>query len=757
MAQPSPIHSWNLIGPWVVSAVKSGASLPIRSVMNASSKTPTIPPSFWRGREWPAGPLSAITTLHEDRVRRRRTRRALLRHPHEAARPRATRSRSTSATGPTTPSAGAWCSPTRRCGNFAEADPESHAAIERSFARWTRHRHLRSAAATSAPPATASAACPGSGCWPSCRSGPPPSGVAAPPSRREVRPRALPEADLVVAADGVNSRVRDHLRGPVPADASTGAAAGSPGSAPTSASRPSPSSSRRARTGSSRCTPIPSTRGTRTFIVECHERGLAARPGSTRPTRRTRSPTLRGSSRPSCGGHRLLANRSIWRAFPTVRNERWHHGNVVLLGDAAHTAHFSIGSGTKLAMEDAIALRDAFRAQAPPDVPSVLAAYEEERKAEVGRLQPAAQTSLEWFENAARYRDLDPLTVRLQPADPQQAHHLRQPGASAIPTLVAAAAEVFARTATGAAASASAGPVAPRRRFTPFRLRGLALANRIVVSPMCQYSAEDGTPERLAPGAPGQPRPGRRRPGLHRDDRRLAEGRITPGCAGMYGPSTSRAWKRIVDFVHRHSPPRSACSSPTPAARARARAPGKADEPLPEGGWELLAPSALPFAPGWPVPRAMDRADMDRVRDGLRPGHPDGRGGRLRPARAAHGPRLPAGDLPLAAHQPARRRVRRDARGPPALSRSRCFDAVRAAWPAAKPISVRISATDWAAGRHRPAPTASRSRARCTRAGLRHRRRLGGRHRPRPAAGLRAHVPGAVHRGDPAGRRASPP
>ena len=180
-------------------------------------------------------------------------------------------------------------------------------------------------------------------------------------------------------------------------------------------------------------------------------------------------------------GHRLLANRSIWRRFPTVRNARWHAGNVVLLGDAAHTAHFSVGSGTKLAMEDAIALAAAL--QAERSVPDALAAYEAERRPQVESLQRAAQASLEWFESVERYHDTEPLqfAFNLLTRSLRITHeNLRVRD----PALVEKVDRWFAEGASRQSGCSVPVDPPPPPMFTPYRLRELVLPNRIVVSSM---------------------------------------------------------------------------------------------------------------------------------------------------------------------------------------------------------------------------------------------------------------------------------
>jgi anthraniloyl-CoA monooxygenase len=409
-------------------------------------------------------------------------------------------------------------------------------------------------------------------------------------------------------------------------------------------------------------------------------------------------------------GHRLLQNRSLWRAFPTVRNARWHCGNVVLLGDAAHTAHFSIGSGTKLAMEDAIALRRALVTHR--DVAVALRAYEEERRPQVESVQRAAQVSLEWFEQAERYhRGLEPLqfACSLLTRSLRVTHdNLRRRD----PKFVDAVDRWFAERAADQARvpPARAGAVPPPM-FTPFRLRELVLSNRVVVSPMCQYSAEDGTPgpwhlvnlgSRAVGGA-----------GLVVAEMTdvSREGRISPGCTGMYKPEHVEAWKAIVDFVHAHSPARIALQLAHAGRKGSTRRLWEGmDEPLPEGNWPLVSASPLPYLPHGQVPRAMSRADMDQVRAQF--------AGAARMAEAAgfdmleihmaHGYLLASFLSPLT-------NVRTDGYGGGLANRLRfpleVLDAVRAAWPAERPISVKISAADWAPGGLEPGEAVAIARA----------------------------------------------
>src|SRR4051794_17096428 len=382
-------------------------------------------------------------------------------------------------------------------------------------------------------------------------------------------------------------------------------------------------------------------------------------------------------------GHRLIGNRSLWIDFVTVRNTTWRHENIVLLGDAAHTAHFSIGSGTKLAMEDAIALAWAFR-ESPDDVRRALGAYEAERKPIVESTQRAAQGSLEWFEGIERYMGQEPrifafnLLTRSRRITYTELQ-LRDPG------FVASVDEQFA-------------PGRPPM-FTPFRLRGLELDNRVVVSPMDMYSAVDGTPGDFhlvhlgARGIGGA--------GLVMTEMICvsADGRITPGCGGLYRDEHTAAWKRIVDFVHGHGHAKIGCQLGHSGRKGSTKLMWEAeDQPLDEGNWPLIAPSALPYVEGVnQVPREMTRADMDAVRDDFVAAtkRADAAGFDLLEVHMAHGYLLSSFLSPLT-------NVREDEYGGSLENRARyplqVFAACRAVWPEHKPMSVRISAHDWSDG-----------------------------------------------------------
>jgi anthraniloyl-CoA monooxygenase len=393
-------------------------------------------------------------------------------------------------------------------------------------------------------------------------------------------------------------------------------------------------------------------------------------------------------------GHKLLGNRAIWRNFPTIRNARWSFDNVAIIGDAAHTAHFSVGSGTKLAMEDAIGLADAID-RTPTDLPAALAAYESERRVEVERLQRAAQSSLAWFEEAERYfGTLEPLqfAASLLTRSLRITHeNLRVRD----PDFVRRIDRWFAaKSANRSGVNVPAEPPPPPM-FTPFRLRDMVVTNRVVVSPMCQYSAEDGMPDdwhlvHLGSRAVGGA-------GLIMTEMTdvSREGRISPGCAGLYKREHVQAWKRIVDFVHRASGARIGIQLAHAGRKASTRLSWEGDsEPLVDGNWPIIAPSPLPYFAHSQVPKAMDRADMDKVRDDFVRAAKlaEEAGFDIVELHFAHGYLLATFLSPLTNR-------REDEYGGSLANRLRypleVFDAVRAVWPQQKPISVRISATDW--------------------------------------------------------------
>jgi anthraniloyl-CoA monooxygenase len=370
---------------------------------------------------------------------------------------------------------------------------------------------------------------------------------------------------------------------------------------------------------------------------------------------------------------------------------------MVLLGDAAHTAHFSVGSGTKLAMEDAITLSRALARHR--EIPAALAAYEAERRPEVESLQRAAQVSLEWFETTERYHRLEPVqfAMSLLTRSLRVTHEnlkVRDP------RFVATVDRWFAEKAlqqSGSPLPASAARIPPPM-FTPFRLRELTLSNRIVVSPMCQYSAEDGTPNDWHLVHLGSRAAGGAALIVAEMTDVSREGRISPGCTGMYKPEHVDAWRRIVEFVHQHTDARIALQLAHAGRKGSTRRMWEGiDEPLPQGNWPLLSASALPYFPHSQVPGEMTREDMDLVRDQFVQSArmAEEAGFDMLELHMAHGYLLASFISPLT-------NLRTDAYGGLLELRLRypleIFDAVRAVWPTAKPISVKISASDWAPG-----------------------------------------------------------
>ncbi|HSJ15851.1 MAG TPA: bifunctional salicylyl-CoA 5-hydroxylase/oxidoreductase, partial [Longimicrobiales bacterium] len=440
-------------------------------------------------------------------------------------------------------------------------------------------------------------------------------------------------------------------------------------------------------------------------------------------------------------GHRLMSNATHrvaepWSRFLLVRNAHWYHENVVLIGDAAHTAHFSIGSGTKLALEDAISLARALSGGAP--LATALAAYQDERMTEALRLQNAARNSMEWFENVRRYIRLEPeqfaysLLTRSQRVSHENlrlrdrgylegierwwqsradaAAGRAEAGAGAAtpggrPAPAADAAAVLSDPAPGPADA----PVPPL--FTPFRLRSLVLPNRVVVAPMDMYSAVDGVPNDFHLMHLGARSLGGAALVVTEMTCVSAEGRISLGCTGLYTDEHTAAWRRIVGFVHAHSPARICLQLGHSGRKGSTKLMWEGmDEPLEDGNWPVLGPSALPYAPGNAVPRAMDRSDMARVRDEFVAATRRGidAGFDMLELHCAHGYLLSSFLTPVSNR-------RTDAYGGALENRLRypleVFRAMRAVWPEPLPMSVRISATDWVEHGITPAESVAIARA----------------------------------------------
>ncbi|MFF1546518.1 bifunctional salicylyl-CoA 5-hydroxylase/oxidoreductase [Streptomyces sp. NPDC058291] len=384
------------------------------------------------------------------------------------------------------------------------------------------------------------------------------------------------------------------------------------------------------------------------------------------------------------GGRPLRSNDSAWTTFRTVVNERWSHRNLVLLGDAAHTAHFSIGSGTKLAVEDALTLAACLDEH--PDPAAASTAYEAERKPVVASAQRAARASLEWFENIGLHLDQPPrrFAFNLLTRSRRVTHDNLRLRDSRF---------------TDAVEREFGCPPGTPPMFTPFRLRGLTLRNRVVVSPMDMYSAVDGVPgdfhlvhlgARALGGA-----------GLLMTEMVCVspQGRITPGCTGLYTGRQAEAWRRITDFVHQRAPGTAVGVQLGHSGRKGSTLPmwQGMDEPLPDGNWPLVAASPLPYKPGGQTPRELSRARLTDLREQFTAATRRAArcGFDLLELHCAHGYLLSGFLSPLANR-------RTDAYGGSLAERLRfpleVFDAVREAWPAERPMTVRISATDWSPG-----------------------------------------------------------
>lgn len=431
---------------------------------------------------------------------------------------------------------------------------------------------------------------------------------------------------------------------------------------------------------------------TATFIVECQQ-DTWERCGFEDMSKEDIVETCRKIFARHLGGHDLISNAghlrgsAVWMNFPRVICEQWHHENIVLMGDAAATAHFSIGSGTRLAFESAITLADYLHSE--PSMEAAFERYQDERRVEVLRLQSAARNSLEWFEQVERYLGLDPVQFNYSLLTRSQRishENLRLRDAAWLES-----AERWFQTQAGAPADA---PVrAPM--FAPFRLRDMALKNRIVVSPMAQYKAVDGTPtdwhfvhyaERAKGGA-----------GLVYTEMTCVspEGRITPGCPGLYAPEHEAAWKRLVDFVHTETDAKICCQIGHSGRKGSTNIGWEGmDKPLALGNWDLVSASAIPWSKDNAVPRAATQADLDAIKAQFVAAAEmaDRAGFDMIELHAAHGYLISSFISPVS-------NQRTDDYGGDLDNRLRwpleVFEAMRAVWPDHKPMSVRISANDW--------------------------------------------------------------
>jgi anthraniloyl-CoA monooxygenase len=445
---------------------------------------------------------------------------------------------------------------------------------------------------------------------------------------------------------------------------------------------------------------------TSTFIVECDERswrnaGLdgADEAASIAYCERLFAPELAGA--------KLLGNRSRWISFPMLTCASWRHDNLVIIGDAAHTAHFSIGSGTKLAMEDAIELVAALTEDPARDVREGLAIYEQRRRLDVAKLQRAASVSQTWFEDISRYKHFDPpqFVASMMTRSKRVTHeNLRIRDAAYVEALD----REFAATCGH---PVPADQPVPPPMFQPFRLADLQLDNRVVVSPMCQYSASDGVPNDWHLVHIGSRATGGAGLVLCEMTDVAPEARISPGCTGLWSQAHADGWRRIVEYTHAHSQAKIGVQIGHAGRKGATDLPWKGDKPLaPEQAWEIVAPSPLAWDQNSQTPRELTRADMVEIREqfvratkfALAAGFD------LIELHAAHGYLLASFISPLTNH-------RSDDYGGNLSNRLRfpleVFDACREVWPSGRPMSVRISATDWMPGGLEPAAAVEVARA----------------------------------------------
>jgi anthraniloyl-CoA monooxygenase len=420
---------------------------------------------------------------------------------------------------------------------------------------------------------------------------------------------------------------------------------------------------------------------TSTWIVECHEdvwraAGLdtASEQDSIAYCEKLFADDLRG--------HRLMSNRSMWVPFVTVRNRRWRHGNVVLLGDAAHTAHFSIGSGTKLAMEDAISLARSVERQRG-DLDTALTDYELERRPVVERFQEAAEESRDYFETTARYRHLEPMQFAF--------HLLTRSGRIDYDILRLRDTRYVDHVDRWFAGVSVAAPPA----MAPLTVRGLEMRNRVVASPVLPEDARDGAlgDEQLssldAAATSGA--------GLVLADLVAisAHGRVGLGSPGMYRDEHVESWKAVVERAHRAGAAlgvRLGHSGRRGATRHRTEG---LDRPLAES-WPLLAPSPVPYSGRRPVPEdALERREevIEDFVDASRSAFDAGVD--LLLMDMSRGYLLGSFLSPLSNR-------RNDGYGGPLESRARfpleVLDAVRVAWLDERPLGVTLLADDWERG-----------------------------------------------------------
>jgi anthraniloyl-CoA monooxygenase len=433
--------------------------------------------------------------------------------------------------------------------------------------------------------------------------------------------------------------------------------------------------------------------GMSTFIIECPEDTYHAHALHEASTEESISfcETLFSKH---LDGHALQSNAkhirgSEWLNFCRVQNEIWHHDRIVLIGDAAHTAHFSIGSGTRLGVGDAIDLTECLHNT--PDLTSALSRYEELRRVEVLKIQSAARNSTEWFENVARYVDLpDEQFFYSMLTRSQRIGHANLKERD--PTWV----KSYERWFSERCGQVEESPPPPM--FTPYRLRSLNLSNRVVVSPMCTYSSSEGSPTSFHLVHLGARALGGVGLIITEMTAILANGRITPQCAGLYSDQQEEAWRAITDFVHTRSSAKIALQLGHAGPRASTCPPHLGlNLPLDKNGWPTIAASSTQVWPGCPTPRALSESEMSSILEAYKRSaiRADRAEFDMLELHAAHGYLLASFLSPLL-------NKREDQFGGTLRDRLRfplqVFEGIRSVWPATKPISVRLSATDWAVG-----------------------------------------------------------
>jgi anthraniloyl-CoA monooxygenase len=438
--------------------------------------------------------------------------------------------------------------------------------------------------------------------------------------------------------------------------------------------------------------------GNSTFIVECTEETFE-KAGLANATEKDTVAYLLEVFKKELGGEHLITNNSLWRNFPQVKNTKYYHDNIVLLGDALHTAHFSIGSGTKLAMEDAVALNDSINGF-DGDLLRALPEFQKVRQPAVDSIQRAAKVSMEWFEDVERYYDkMEPMEFSYSLLT--RSLRINHENLSSRDTKLVAEIDAVVAEKAAQQSGVPVGQITPPPIFTPYKLRDMVLDNRITLSPMCMYSATDGIVgdwhlvhlgSRAMGGA-----------GLIMTECTAitAEGRITLGCSGMYSDDHINAWRRVVDFVHKNSFAKIGMQLGHAGRKASTRLQWEGGEkeqlPSKDDNWPIMAASPIPYTEKNQTPKEMDRKDMDcLIADYVAAANRAQEAGfDMLELHCAHGYLLNTFLSPKTNH-------REDAYGGSIENRMRfpleVYLALRSAWPDEKPISARISANDWIEG-----------------------------------------------------------